>query len=251
MVLKDMLLLLSLLVSFQSTIRAETKIRQIATYQAELYPEYCNPFDGFGTVCSPYEFRASYVADAVKSSLVDTDVVCLQGVYYDVDLDTIVRGTEKLFPYSFSFNHDAMTGSYEKSTHAPCSDDDREGVEQVAACEDHECHSETERDEYIGCMEDSCKVNGTKSISDVFLELSDTCVACIFLGTKRNALDCLKQQYAVNPTGLVVLSKHNITDFETGEYPHKHELVRHGFLRVKVSNSILSFTEIWFWFQFP
>ncbi|XP_063434298.1 uncharacterized protein LOC134715784 [Mytilus trossulus] len=234
MVLKDMLLLFSLLVSFQSTIRAETKMRQIATYQAELYPEYCNPFDGFGTVCSLYEFRASYVADAVKSSLVDTDVVCLQGVYYDVDLDTIVRGTEKLFPYSFSFNHDPMTGSYEKSTHAPCSDDDREGVEQVAACEDHECHSETERDEYIGCLEDSCKVNGSRSISDVFLELSETCVACIVLGTKRNAMDCFEQKYAVNPTGLLLLSKHNITHFGREEFPHKHEIVRHGFLQVKI-----------------
>ncbi|XP_052098937.1 uncharacterized protein LOC127733664 [Mytilus californianus] len=215
-------------------IRAETTVRQIATFNAELYPEYCNPFDGFGTVCSPYEYRAGYVADAVKSSLVDTDVVCLQGIYYDVDVNTIVQGTEQLFPYSFSFNHDTMTGSYEESTHPPCSDDDRDGVEQVAACEDQKCHSETDRNDYIACMEESCKVNPTKSITDVFLELSETCITCIVLGTKRNAMDCLKQKYAVNPTGLLLLSKHNITHYEREEFPHKHEIVRHGFLHVKI-----------------
>jgi hypothetical protein len=80
---------------------------------------------------------------------------------------------------------------------APCSQQDLSGLNQINDCSDHNCHSKADYIELLACMEDHCRATqNKKSIRDVFASLSDSCVGCIFSGTKRNVFDCLNEKYA-------------------------------------------------------
>jgi hypothetical protein len=211
--------------------------KTIVSFNADLYPAACNVFDPTDTKCDSYEKRSDKIAYAILNDLPDTDVICLQGIFFDEDEKKIIHKNREKFPYSYSFTHNE-DGEFDEKKHfpAPCSQQDLSGLNQINDCSDHNCHSKADYIELLACMEDHCRATqNKKSIRDVFASLSDSCVGCIFSGTKRNVFDCLNEKYAFNPTGLVLLSRHKITSYNSHYFPHDHEVIRHGYLDVEVS----------------
>lgn len=206
--------------------------KRIVSFNAELYRGYCSKFENEN--CQDFDIRSNYIADAVPKYLSDSDVICLQGIYYDKEVDKIIRKSKSIFPYSYSFNHN-KNGGYTKKANAPCDSSDKPHVRKVAECEEHSCHSEADNEAFIACMEKTCNINRTTSISDVFKMLTDTCMSCIAAGTNKYALDCLHNDYAFNPTGLLLLSKTKFLTYNSEYFNHSKELIRHGYLYADVS----------------
>lgn len=211
-------------------------VRRVVSFNADLYPALCNPFDTHVSRCEPYEARSKNIANAIASRLTNADVICLQGVFFDEDEIEILHKTKELFPYSYSFTHED-TGEFKEEQPPPCTRKDVPLLKQVFECSDHTCHSKIDYDEFIACMEEQCNGRGhEKPIKQVFVDLSDSCAGCIFSGTKRDVYDCLKVEYAYNPTGVVLLSKRQIHSYKSEYFPHRSEIVRHGYLDVNIDN---------------
>jgi hypothetical protein len=211
--------------------------KTIVSFNADLYRAACNVFDPTDTKCDSYEKRSDKIAYAILNDLPDTDVICLQGIFSDKAEKKIIHKNREKFPYSYSFIHNE-DGEFDEKKHfpAPCSQQDLSGLDQIKDCSDHNCHSKADYMELLACMEYHCRATqNKKSIRDVFASLSDSCVGCIFSGTERNVFDCLSEEYAFNPTGLVLLSRHKITSYNSHYFPHDHEVTRHGYLDVEVS----------------
>lgn len=72
--------------------------------------------------------------------------------------------------------------------------------------------------------------------------ISETCLGCIFQGTKRgNFVECTKSEYAFNPTGLLVLSRYKILQSNNVLFhPNKRdqqkssEIIQRGYLDLEV-----------------
>lgn len=211
--------------------------KRIVSFNAELYRGYCNEL--VDKDCKEFDQRLIDVANAIPKYLGNSDVVCLQGIYNDDAIENILQTSGTFFPFSYSFNHDE-NGNYKKKTNEkpPCVKKDLPYVREVVECEMDSCHSEAENNDFIACVEKTCSVNRTTSIRDVFAMLTDTCLSCIFEGTYRNAYDCFNVDYAINPTGLLLLSRSPILSYNRDFFTDDKESIRHGYLETDVCKPI-------------
>ena len=85
-------------------------------------------------------------------------------------------------------------------------------------------------------------------MEDILSSMSESCLSCLYHGTVQdNFEECEAEDYAFNPTGLLLLSKlpmshmrrefyHNTTRVESLGYTYykSHELIQRGYLDVNV-----------------
>lgn len=214
----------------------------MSTYNCDLSPSVCPPGNlktRHPTSCSYTNRREAQIRKMEENE--DSEVLCLQGVWYARDLEAIVRKTAFNFQYSYSFLHD-NSGHFNASQklHPPCDEQDAIILKSINECEFKECHYSSERTKIFKCIEDICKI---KNILQV---MSETCLGCIFQGTEEdNFEECTKSTYAFNPTGLLLLSKYSLLNHQRGLYhPIKtfdkagreksSEIVQRGYLDVEV-----------------
>ena len=187
--------------------------------------------------------------------LFPTVKLIFQGIWYEKDALEIKEKLFSKYKYSFSFlnsTHDNDVTNHFRFP-PPCMND-TEKLNLFELCNEHVCYSDPHRMEFFDCLEHECKME------DILSAMSESCLSCLYHGTVQdNFKECETEDYAFNPTGLLLLSKnplrqmkreffHDTMQVESLGYTYykSHELIQRGYLDVNVRMGMVENLSILF-----
>ncbi|XP_060588067.1 uncharacterized protein LOC132743554 [Ruditapes philippinarum] len=177
----------------------------------------------------------------LKSS--KADVVCLQEVFFGIDLEDIVKGLRKQFPYSFSGLHDDVNDFPSQARgrrRPPC---DHSKLDKFLTCaRTTNCLTTPYKGELNNCV----KVHCVQEISEIFKNDDSDCLNCL-ASSVNNMQKCSSPRpvqggRAINKGGLVLLSKRKLSDATFNAYHPEAKLFRtNGYIKADIDDVATAF----------
>ncbi|XP_045197778.1 uncharacterized protein LOC123552295 isoform X2 [Mercenaria mercenaria] len=180
--------------------------------------------------------RKKKIISALKKS--DADLVCLQEVFTAQDVEDIVDGVQKNFPYSFSGVHKAVNKLPPQKLgkrRPPC--DYTRLSNYIACATSNGCTVTTDINSITACVLSNC----LPEVQNIFLNDNQACRNCITTSS-FNIAQCAAEKPVVggrqmNEGCLVLLSKKKLRDASFNEYyPKTRVSFTRGYIEAEVED---------------
>ncbi|KAL4227826.1 hypothetical protein ACF0H5_013263 [Mactra antiquata] len=171
-----------------------------------------------------YDVRREKIGESIRD--IQSDVVCLQEVWYSDDMVRIIESTSEMYPYSYSGVHSEVGELTPMSIlQSPCLS---ANFGQVMACVMMNCNSTGGTESYLTCAKERC---------DILQRLNQQCISCLILSGMENIASRCLGSFGTdfNVPGLLLLSKRPLQNARTVMFqPDRTLFLPRGYLSVEI-----------------